>query len=135
MAAMALAASLALVACSTEAAAPADEPPAGLEETAVAGIYQITLTESAARRLDIQTSVVVAADAEMVVPSAAVIIDPEGNYWVYTSPENLVFLRQELRGAREENFETFYGEGPAVGTAVVTTGVPELYGAESGIGK
>jgi hypothetical protein len=35
----------------------------------------------------------------------------------------------------ERGQQAFFAEGPAVGTAVVTTGVPELYGAEFGIGK
>jgi hypothetical protein len=63
-----------------------------------------------------------------------VIIDPEGVYWVYANPEPLVFMRVRLDQVREESQRAFFEVGPAAGTVVVTTGVPELYGAEFGIG-
>ena len=71
----------------------------------------------------------------MVVSSAAVIIDPEGVYWVYTNPEPFVYIREAIRPVTEIGGEAYFEVGPAVGMAVVTVGVPELYGAEFGIGK
>ena len=69
------------------------------------------------------------------MPSAAVIIDPNGEYWVYTQPEPLVYVREQLHEAFEANQHAYFSEGPEAGTTVVVTGVPELYGAEFGIGK
>ena len=97
--------------------------------------WALALTASAAERLNIQTTTVESAGNGLVVPSAAVIIDPQGIYWVYTSPEPLVFIRHELQAVREEGQQAFFAAGPTTGTSVVTIGVPELYGAEFGIGK
>jgi hypothetical protein len=63
-----------------------------------------------------------------------VLVDPDGVFWVYTNPEPLVFLRQEITIAREERDRTFLSAGPPPGSDVVTVGVPELYGAEYEIG-
>jgi hypothetical protein len=122
--------------CDDGASAPApEEAPLVAEAIDGSDLQRLTLSEAAAERLDIRTSLVAAADEELMVPRAAVVIDPTGAYWVYTSPEPLVFVRQELRRVREEGQMAYYAEGPDPGTAVVTTGVPELYGAEFGIGK
>lgn len=135
MIAVVLVAAVALAGCGTDEAAPAAEKPIAVEEIAGTELWRLTLTESAAERLGIQTATVESAGDGLVVPSAAVIIDPTGTYWVYTNPEPFVFLRHEIRPVREEGQQAFFEVGPAIGTPVVTTGVPELYGAEFGIGK
>ena len=135
MTAVALVAAVALAACTTAENAPTAENPIAVEKIAGTEIWRLTLTKSAADRLDIRTATVESAGDGMVVPSAAVIIDPAGTYWVYTNPEPFVFVREEIRPVREEGQQAFFGVGPAIGTPVVTTGVPELYGAEFGIGN
>jgi hypothetical protein len=70
-----------------------------------------------------------------VVPSASVIIDPDGVYWVYTNPDSNVFVRQRIQPVFEEGLKAFFQKGPDIGMSVVIVGVPELYGAEVGIGK
>jgi len=134
-AAFILVAAVAVGSCaSAEVSGKAEEP---IEVVEIAGtdLWRLTLSASAAERLDIQTAAVESADGVLVVPSAAVIIDPEGTYWVYTSPEPLVYIRHEIRPVREEGLKAFFEAGPEVGTTVVTVGVPELFGAEFGIGK
>ncbi len=130
-----LAGSLLVAACDSAEGSVAEDKPIAVEETADSEIWRLTLSESAARRLDIQTATVELDGDGYVVPSAAVIIDPTGEYWVYTSPEPLVYVRQQLRQVREEDGHAFFAHGPSDGTTVVITGVPELYGAEFGIGK
>jgi len=126
---------LALAACSNGEEASGTEKPIAVDEIVGSDISQLTLTESAAERLDIQTVPVESGSTGFIVPSAAVIIDPAGIYWVYTNPEPLVYVRQEISPVREADLHAFFEEGPAAGMAVVTIGVPELYGAEFGIGK
>ena len=46
-----------------------------------------------------------------------------------------MYLRHEIRHVVEEGHQAFFAEGPPQGPPVVMTGVPELYGAEFGIGK
>lgn len=133
--ALPLTAALLLAACGE---APTDsheiDEPYTLEEVQGTELAQVTLTEPAARRLGIETAPIAEAGDLMVVPSAAVMVDAEGVFWVYTNPEPLVFVRHEISIEREEEKNTFVSDGPPVGTRVVTVGVPELYGAESEIG-
>ena len=115
---------------------PSKPKPVQLDQVAGTDLWKVTLIESAAERLDIQTTVVgTAPDGGLVVPSDALIITPDGSHWVYTNPEPLVYLRQEITEVVEDDYQAFYSAGPPSGTRVVITGVPELYGAEFGIGK
>lgn len=69
-----------------------------------------------------------------VVPYSAVLYDPRGKTWVYTSPEPLVFVRQPIVVDFIEGDRAVLKEGPAVGTEVVTAGAAELFGVENKIG-
>jgi hypothetical protein len=134
-AAVLLAAAL-LTACeSAEGTVPTTAAPVVVEDIDGSAIQRLTLSDSAAERLDIQTAVVAVSGSRLVVPRRAVIIDATGAYWVYTNPEPFVFIRHQIRDVHEEGHHAFFNEGPEAGMAVVTTGVPELYGAEFGIGK
>ncbi len=129
-------ASLTLVSCVGATDVAADDPaPVVVEAIDGSDISRLQLSESAAARLDIQLGAVEQADSGLFVPSAAVIIDPTGSYWVYTSEESLVYVRHELENVREAAQQAFFDAGPPQGTPVVIVGVPELYGAEFGIGK
>src|SRR5262245_54002264 len=94
-----------------------------------------TLTEDAAKRLDIQT--VAVQDAEVngakrtVIPYAAIIYDTEGATWVYLNPEPLTFVRHPITVDDIKGDQAFLSEPLPAGSAVVTVGVAELYGAES----
>ncbi len=110
-----------------------DEPVA-LEEIKGTELSRITLTPKAAERLGIQTAPVATAGKRLVLPAAAVFVDPNGVFWVYTNPKPLVFARHRIKVDYEGGDRVFVSEGPRPGTRVVTVGVPELYGAESEIG-
>lgn len=69
-----------------------------------------------------------------VVPYSAVLYDPQGKTWVYTSPEPLTFVRQPIVVDFIEGDRAVLKEGPAVGTEVVTAGAAELFGVENKIG-
>lgn len=110
--------------------------PAVIEAIEGSEVKRVTLIPSAAERLDIQTDSVRRSDSgTLVVPSAALIITPDGRFWVYSSPEPLVYERRELLEVVEIDYQVHFADGPPESTNVVITGVPELYGAEFGIGK
>lgn len=75
------------------------------------------------------------ADTHKVVPYSAVLYDVKGDAWVYTNPEGLMFVRAPIEIDYILGPMAYLVDGPAVGTAVVTNGVAELYGAETGVGK
>ncbi|MDX6378281.1 MAG: hypothetical protein QOE98_2584, partial [Gaiellaceae bacterium] len=88
----------------------------------------------AAERLGIETALVVGAGRGTVVPYAAVIYDPDGKTWVYTSPQPLEFLRAPVEVARIDGTLVYLSQGPPEGTSVVTTGGAEVYGTEFEVG-
>lgn len=70
-----------------------------------------------------------------VVPYAAVLYGLTGETWVYINPEPLVFVRYPIVIDYIDGDQVVLLEGPEVGTPVVTVGVAELYGAETGVSK
>lgn len=140
VAALLLLAVLPLAGCQggEEEAAAADEPVKvepveGSEELSL-----ITLTAQAAKRIDLQTAVVrtegAGAGERTIVPYSAIVYETDGETWVYTSPEDLSFVREQIVVEEIEGDRAVLSEGPPAGTEVVTVGVAELFGAEHGIG-
>jgi hypothetical protein len=118
--------------------APSDEhvidEPVKVEHVGGTDVARLTLIAKAAERLGIETARVEKEGKQTLISSAAVIVDPDGDFWVYTNPEPLVFVRHAIRIDYEEGGQAYVSAGPRPGTKVVTVGVAELYGAEFGIG-
>jgi hypothetical protein len=124
-------ASLQLAACSSKPAASQKINPATLEEIEGSELKRVILTEKAAERIDVQTAPV----NGNVVPYAAVIYDTEGNTWVYTNPAPLTFVRASIVIDHIEGDQAFLSQGLESDAPVVTVGVAEIYGAETGVSK
>ena len=107
-----------------------ENEPATVEEIAGTDHVRITLNEQAAKRLAIQTAPVTQTGKGLTVPAAAVFVDPEGVWWVYTNPEPLVYERQQIVDQAGAGDLKYLSSGPAAGTKVVTVGVQELHGVE-----
>jgi len=91
--------------------------------------------------LDLQTGKVTEAPSprkkeapQRAVPYGALIYDPQGKTWVYTSPKPRTFVRQNIEVDYIEGNLVFLAEGPPTGTEVATVGVAELYGTEFKVG-
>lgn len=108
--------------------------PGSVEPIEGTDLARVTLADGAAERLELQTTPVAKSAGGLVVPSAAVFVDTEGIWWVYTNPEPNVFVRHEIGLDRNDNGLAFLSSGPPLGTDVVTVGVPELYGVEAAVG-
>jgi hypothetical protein len=147
-------AGLQLAACgpATGPVAKAANPEAAKVEKIDGGkVSRVTLTEKAAKRLGIKTvpfqeAMVVpkrpagpAGKPEMggvprkVVPYAAVVYDVNGETWAYTSAGPQTFLRQPVKVDYIDGDLAVLLEGPPAGSAVVTVGAAELFGAELGL--
>ncbi|MFD1213146.1 hypothetical protein ACFQ36_13970 [Arthrobacter sp. GCM10027362] len=100
------------------------------EEIAGTGLHKMTLTAKAMERLDLATAKVAGGRGGLQVPYGALIYDAEGRTWVYTNPEPRVFVRAEVIVDRIEGDVVRLRKGPAAGTAIVTVGAAELFGAE-----
>ena len=107
--------------------------PAAVELIEGSDLSRVTLTEDAALRIGLDTTPVTSRGARIVVPESAVWIDANGDEWVYTNPEPLVFIRAQVVVERYDDGSAVLRDGPAPGTEVASIGVPELIGSEFGV--
>jgi hypothetical protein len=105
-------------------------------EKAEGGESKVILLEEAAKRLGIETAEVSSLPAgQESVPYSAVIYDAEGHSWVFTTGEELSYVKAPITIDRIDGDRAILAEGPPVGTAVVSQGAEELFGVEDGIGE
>jgi len=90
---------------------------------------------TAGQRVLVQVTLVGSSMPRKLIPHAALLYDAHGDTWVYTNPAPLVFVRQHISVNYIEGDRVVLFAGPPTGTAVVTVGAAELYGAETGVGK
>lgn len=124
-------AGLLLSACGAKSSTTEKISPSRLEPAEGTDLSRVILTEKAAERLGIET---VTASGNSV-PYAAVIYDIEGNTWVYTNPEPLTFVRAPIEIDHIEGDTAILLESLDSDWTVVTVGVSELYGTETGVSK
>jgi hypothetical protein len=105
--------------------------PSQLEPIEGTDLSKVILTEKAAERIGIET----VPAGGMEVPYAAVIYDIEGNTWIYTNPEPLTFVREPIVIDRIEGDKAVLAESLSSEFSIVTVGVAELYGTETGVSK
>ncbi len=138
-----LAVTLGLAACS-ESAEELGEASGAAGRAVVSketGLSKVTLTREAYERLAITTSPVtgVAGSGQSaptglaIVPSSAVLYDAQGDTWTYISLRKQTFERAQVTVDHFQGRVAYLKDGPAPGTAVVTVGVPELFGIEQGV--
>src|SRR6476469_11103859 len=112
---------------------------ASVEPIEGSDVARVTLSEDAARRLDITTAPIRelrgGRQARTAIPYAAVLYDPNGDTWAYTNPEPLVFVRSPISVVTIQGNRAVLSAGPAVGTEVVTVGAAELLGTEYEVGE
>jgi hypothetical protein len=109
------------------------DEPAKVQEIEGSDEARVTLTEDAAGRIGLDTTPVTSRGELTVVPESAVWVDANGDEWVYTNPEPLVFIRAQIVVDRYEEGSAFLSDGPVPGTEVASIGVPQLIGSEFGI--
>lgn len=105
--------------------------PSKLEPIEGSELSRVILTEKAAERIGVET---VPAKGK-VVPYAAVIYDIEGNTWVYTNPAPLTFVRAPITIDFIDGDQAYLSQAMDTQDPIVTMGVIEIYGAETGVSK
>jgi hypothetical protein len=124
-------AGLLLSACGPNVNAPEKIVPSKLEPIEGTDLSKVILTEKAAERIGVETVSV----SGMEVPYAAVIYDTQGNTWIYTNPEPLTFVREPIVIDHIDGDTAFLAESLSGQLSVVTVGVIEIYGTETGVSK
>ena len=131
---------LAIAGCGVIAAdvEPAEEPAVVAELIEGTELKRITLSERAAGRLGIETALVVEEQIgdtpRTVVPYAAVLYDAQGVTWAYENVEGLTFVRHPISVETIDGDRAVLTSGPSIGQPVVTVGVAELWGVDTGVG-
>ena len=131
---------LQLSACQKHSETHHVEHPAEIQKIEGSELSRVTLTVRAMERLDLQTDQVrevtpTRSNApRKVVPYSALIYDPKGQTWVYTSPQPRTFVRHKVDVDYIEGNIVVLNEGPPMGMVVASVGVAELYGAEFKVG-
>lgn len=87
------------------------------------------------QRVRIELPLLSEGTLKQIIPYAAVLYGLEGEAWVYTNPEPLVFVRHPIVIDYIDGDQAVLSEGVPAGTQVVTVGAAELLGAELGVGK
>ncbi len=108
--------------------------PAEVEPIAGSDLSKITLTERAMQRLDVKTDEVREQAGKKTVPYASLIYDPQGQTWVYTSPQARTFVRAKVDVDEIRGDTAYLKDGPPAGTVVATVAVAEIYGTEFEVG-
>ena len=130
--------------CSRQATVEPSEPS---KVTPVKGTdyNEIVLTDVAMKNLGIQTAAVTSENATatgrasasggLVMSASALVFNPQGLAFTYTSPSPRTYVRALVAIKRYRGDEVVLTSGPPPGTQVVTVGAPELLGIEYGVGE
>jgi hypothetical protein len=122
---------------SSSASTEASSEAAVVEHVDGSDVARVTLSAAAIERLDLRTvparTVSVEGESRTVVPYGAVLYDPNGDTWIYTSPKPRTFTRQGVTVDAIDGSRAILSLGPAAGTQIVIVGTQELWGAELGI--
>jgi hypothetical protein len=124
-------AGLSLAACETPAEEEGGEEAASVDPIKGTDVNRVTLSKEAAERLGVETAAIRRIGGREVVPDAAVIYDPGGGTFTYSSPKPLTFVRHDVTVDHINGTKAVLKKGPPVGTAVVTVGSQELFGLEN----
>lgn len=124
--------------CSDQASATKIEP-AIVEAVEGTEFNRVILTQKAAERLGIQTEEISEVEIngadELVVPYSAILYGLFGETWVYTQIGENTYTRAPITVDYIQDDMVVLHDGPAVGVEVVTIGVAELFGTDTGVGK
>lgn len=98
-------------------------------------LLSVTLTREGAERIGIATGAVGGAAGHTSIPYAALLYEKDGSAFVYTNPRGLTYVRAHIAIDRVAGDRVLLDEGPPIGTKVVTTGAPQVHGAELEYGE
>jgi len=127
---------LQLAGCRQASPSPApEEKPATVEHLQCAEPEKVTLTDEAAKRIDVQTAIVttetIGGVQREVIPYSAIVYDTTGKTWTYLNPSLLTYVRHAIAVDHIEGDKAVLSENLPADASVVTVGTEELFGSES----
>jgi hypothetical protein len=104
--------------------------PAKLEPIKGTEVQRVIFDAEAAKRVGLQTAPIRQNGQGTLIPYDAVVYDADGKAYVYTAPEPLTYVRQEIDIHHVAGDSVVLSDGPPAGTEVVTVGAAQVYGTE-----
>lgn len=96
----------------------------------------VTITKLGAEQIELKTTPVAKNGKGSRIPYTAVLYDgADGQSFVYVNIKGLSFQRENITIDNIVGDTVDISSGPAVGTRVVTAGVPQIHGAELEFGS
>jgi len=126
----ALAAALAVGACSEVESNVRENQPYTVEGPEDAAIKRVKMEDATAALLPVELATVRERGNRTVAPHSAVIYNPDGDAFVYTKPKAETYIRAPIDIVRVNGDRAVLSDGPPVGTTIVTTGSAELLATE-----
>jgi hypothetical protein len=110
-------------------------PAARVEHVPGSPADRIVLSAAGAQRIGIQTAPArgVPHESTVTIPFSAVVYDPSGATYAFTSPAPLTFTEVPIAIDHIDGDTAYLRSGPPAGTEVVTVGAEELYGVQTGV--
>jgi len=96
-------------------------PPPVVKTTVVAGVKHTTAIPAPTPA------------ATVIIPYSAVIYDPSGNTYAFTSTAPLTFVEVPITVDQISGNLAYLSSGPKAGAVVVSVGAEELYGVQTGV--
>jgi hypothetical protein len=115
---------------------PVREQAVAPRKSVVSGVAALTVASNAdanSASVTDAAQTLSAPETRKVIPYSAVIYDLTGQAWAYVNTAPRTYLRQPITIDYSKGAVTVLKDGPAVGTAVVSVGAAELFGAETGV--
>jgi hypothetical protein len=109
-------------------------PPASrIEALPGSSAGKIVLSATGAQRIGIETAPASRAGASILIPYSALVYDPSGNAYVFTSIAPLTYTEVPVTVDHIDGNEAYLTKGPTRGAQVVTVGAEELLGVQTGV--
>lgn len=108
--------------------------PATILEDKVSMITRITLTKEAEIRLGLTTRTIILG-SNVELPNSSIIFDSDGNCWLYLKETPLNYHRTPITLLKVFGTSALINASSRENVEVVVSGVAELFGTESGVGK
>jgi hypothetical protein len=94
------------------------------------GHHIVTFTKLGAERADVATTPVTRGDSQSELPYAALLYNADGSTFVYTATGPLTYRYAPIHLQKVVGDRIYFTGGPKPGTPVVTSGVPQVHGAD-----
>ncbi len=94
------------------------------------GHHSVTFSKIGVQRADVGSTPVTAGDGHSELPDAALLYNADGSTFVYTVTGTRTYTYTPIKLLKVVDDTLYFTGGPKPGAPVVTSGVPQVHGAD-----